>query len=118
VAFLLTGLLVAGPWSPAQSQDDETERAIEKYRRMLKSDPFANPGLLDADRGEVLWSTPRGPKNVTLEQCDLGKGPGVVDGAFAAAAALRGCGSRDGRRNPPDVVHGDFGSCFILPPGS
>ena len=26
---------------------------------------------------------PRGPKNVSLEQCDLGKGPGKVDGAFA-----------------------------------
>ena len=25
----------------------------------------------------------RGPKNVSLEQCDLGKGPGKVDGAFA-----------------------------------
>ena len=25
----------------------------------------------------------RGPNNVSLEKCDLGKGPGVVDGAFA-----------------------------------
>ena len=50
---------------------------------MLKEDPWSNPGLLDADRGEALWKTPRGPKNVSLEQCDLGKGPGVVDGAFA-----------------------------------
>ena len=30
-----------------------------------------------------LWKTPRGPKNVSLEQCDLGKGPGKVEGAFA-----------------------------------
>jgi sulfur-oxidizing protein SoxA len=50
---------------------------------MLKEDPWSNPGLLDADRGEALWTTPRGPKNASLEQCDLGKGPGKVDGAFA-----------------------------------
>ena len=74
-------LLVAA--SDAAAQDDETERAIEKYRQMLKEDPWSNPGLLDADRGEALWTTPRGPKNVSLEACDLGKGPGQVDGAFA-----------------------------------
>jgi L-cysteine S-thiosulfotransferase len=68
---------------PAIAQDGETEKAIEKYRQMLKEDPWSNPGLLDADRGEALWTTPRGPKNVSLAQCDLGKGPGQVDGAFA-----------------------------------
>jgi L-cysteine S-thiosulfotransferase len=65
------------------AQDAETEKAIEKYRQMLKQDPWSNPGLLDADRGEALWKTARGPKNATLEQCDLGKGPGKVQGAFA-----------------------------------
>ena len=65
------------------AQDAETEKAIERYRQMLKEDPWSNPGLLDSDRGEALWKTPRGPKNVTLEQCDLGKGPGKVEGAFA-----------------------------------
>lgn len=67
----------------AAQTDDATEKAIEKYRQMLKDDPWSNPGLLDADRGEALWKTPRGPKNVSLEGCDLGKGPGKVDGAFA-----------------------------------
>jgi sulfur-oxidizing protein SoxA len=67
----------------ATAQDDETEKAIEKYRKMLKEDPWSNPGLLDADRGEALWKTPRGPNKVSLEGCDLGKGPGKVDGAFA-----------------------------------
>ncbi|MDQ6680638.1 MAG: sulfur oxidation c-type cytochrome SoxA, partial [Pseudomonadota bacterium] len=33
-------------------------------------------------RGEALWKQKRGPKNATLEQCDLGKGPGRVKGAF------------------------------------
>ncbi|MCC6777534.1 MAG: sulfur oxidation c-type cytochrome SoxA [Hyphomicrobiales bacterium] len=67
----------------ASAQDSDTEKAIEKYRQMLKDDPWSNPALLDADRGEALWSTPRGPKNVSLERCDLGKGPGRVEGAFA-----------------------------------
>ena len=74
-------LLVAA-LHPTQAQDD-TERAIEKYRQMLKEDPWSNPGLLDADRGEGLWKTAVGPNKVSLEKCDLGKGAGVVDGAFA-----------------------------------
>ena len=69
--------------APALAQDAETEKAIEKYRAMLREDPWSNPGFLDVDRGEALWATARGPKNVSLEQCDLGKGPGKVDGAFA-----------------------------------
>lgn len=78
---LLAAALVLAP--AATAQDAETERAIEKYRQMLREDPWSNPALLDADRGEALWSTARGPKNVSLAQCDLGQGPGKVDGAFA-----------------------------------
>lgn len=77
VAALLLAL------SPANAQDDATEREVERYRQMLKADPWSNPGLLDADRGESLWKEKRGPKGVSLEGCDLGKGPGVVEGAFA-----------------------------------
>ncbi len=73
-------LAIAMP--PARAQD-ETEKAIEKYRQMLKEDPWSNPGLLDSDRGEGLWKTAAGPNKVTLEKCDLGQGAGVVDGAFA-----------------------------------
>lgn len=68
--------------SMARGQD-ETEKAVEKYRQMLREDPWSNPGLLDADRGEGLWKAPSGPNNVSLEKCDLGKGAGVVDGALA-----------------------------------
>lgn len=77
--ILLAGLAGAGMAHAA----DTTERELEKYRSMLKDDPWSNPGMLDVDRGEELWKTPRGPRNVSLEQCDLGKGPGKVDGAFA-----------------------------------
>jgi sulfur-oxidizing protein SoxA len=67
---------------PALAQDD-ADKEVERYRRMLKDDPWSNPGMLDVDRGEALWKTPLGPKGVSLEGCDLGKGPGVVKGAFA-----------------------------------
>jgi sulfur-oxidizing protein SoxA len=74
-------VVVAAPIAAAQ--DSDTEKGIKKFRQMLKADPWANPGLLDVDRGEALWHTARGPNNVTLKQCDLGKGPGKVEGAFA-----------------------------------
>jgi len=80
---LLVAIAAIALSASSRAQDAETEKAIEKYRAMLKEDPWSNPGLLDADRGEALWKTPEGPKNATLEQCDLGKGPGKVDGAFA-----------------------------------
>ena len=84
LVVLFAAVVSAPLLTPIASADDaDTERAIEKYRQMFKEDPWSNPGLLDADRGEALWTTPRGPKNVSLEQCDLGKGPGVADGAFA-----------------------------------
>ncbi|MFN3868586.1 MAG: sulfur oxidation c-type cytochrome SoxA [Hyphomicrobiaceae bacterium] len=67
----------------ARADDEATSKGIEQFRKMLKDDPFANPGYLDADRGETLWRTPKGEAKATLEACDLGKGPGVVDGAFA-----------------------------------
>jgi L-cysteine S-thiosulfotransferase len=73
--------LAIAPSAPAQ--DAETEKGLEKYRAMLREDPWSNPGFLDVDRGEALWNTARGPRNVSLAQCDLGKGPGKVEGAFA-----------------------------------
>ena len=80
IAFAITLALIAPTAIEAQ---DATEREVERYRQMLKEDPWSNPGLLDADRGEALWKQKRGPKGASLEQCDLGKGPGKVDGAFA-----------------------------------
>jgi len=81
--ILIAAALVVALAPLAHAQDAETEKAIEKYRAMLREDPWSNPALLDADRGEALWTTARGPKNATLEKCDLGKGAGKVDGAFA-----------------------------------
>jgi sulfur-oxidizing protein SoxA len=80
---LAAAIAAVAATASVRAQDTDTEKGIEKFRQMLKADPWANPGLLDVDRGEALWTTPRGPKNVSLEKCDLGKGPGVVEGAFA-----------------------------------
>jgi sulfur-oxidizing protein SoxA len=41
-----------------------------------------NPALWLAEDGEALFHTPRGPNNVSLEGCDFGKGPGVLEGVF------------------------------------
>ena len=100
-------LLGARDDSAGAAQDAATEKAIEKYRQMLKDDPWSNPGLLDADRGEALWKTARGPKNVSLEQCDLGKGAGQGRRRIRRTAALfRRCRPGDGRRDAHSLVHG------------
>ena len=53
---------------------------IAKYREQLAA---GNPADLWEARGEELWKRKRGPNNASLENCDLGKGPGVVKGAYA-----------------------------------
>ena len=68
---------------PALAQDSAaSEKEIERYREMI-NDPLANPGYLAVDRGEVLWSLKRGTRDVSLEGCDLGEGPGKLEGAYA-----------------------------------
>jgi len=69
---------LAAPFVLAQGNAQDE---IEKYRQALQD---GNPAELWEARGEGLWKTARGPKKATLEQCDLGKGPGVVRGAYAA----------------------------------
>lgn len=75
VLALALGLLAAGA---ALAQKTSTQ-AIEEYRAMLAD---GNPAELFEAKGEELWKQKRGPKNASLERCDLGKGPGVVKGAF------------------------------------
>jgi sulfur-oxidizing protein SoxA len=53
---------------------------IAKYREALAA---GNPAELWEARGEALWKQKRGPKNASIETCDLGKGAGVVKGAYA-----------------------------------
>jgi sulfur-oxidizing protein SoxA len=76
-ALLAAALLLATGGASAQ---DNTIQEIERYRQMLQD---GNPAELLVIRGEELWKTRRGPKNASLEQCDIGLGPGVVKGAYA-----------------------------------
>ena len=64
---------------PAAWAQKSTADGIAEYRAMLAD---GNPAELFEAKGEGLWSTARGPKNQTLQKCDLGKGAGVVKGAF------------------------------------
>jgi sulfur-oxidizing protein SoxA len=65
-----------GSFARAQSASDD----IAKYREMLAD---GNPSELYEGSGEELWHKSAGPKSQSFETCDLGLGPGVVEGAFA-----------------------------------
>jgi sulfur-oxidizing protein SoxA len=65
-----------------QAPLDQSEKEIERYREMI-GDPLSNPAYLNVDRGELIWSEPRGTKSVSLEGCDLGEGAGKLEGAYA-----------------------------------
>ncbi len=78
---VMCALVGLGAAALAQS-DEDTEKALEKYRAMI-GDPMSNPGYLAVDRGEELWSLKRGKADVSLEGCDLGQGPGKLEGAYA-----------------------------------
>ncbi len=80
IITLAATVLIAMP--PVAHGQTDAEKEIEKYREMI-SDPMSNPGFLSVDRGEALWKEARGTKNVSLEQCDLGEGPGKLEGAYA-----------------------------------
>lgn len=70
----LAAVLAAAPAASQQS-------TFAEYQRMTAD---GSPVELFELQGEELWKKPQGPKNVSLEKCDLGKGPGVLKGAYAA----------------------------------
>ena len=70
--------LAAAVMMPVWAQKTASQ-SIDEYREMLQD---GNPADLFEAKGEDLWKQKRGPKNTSLEKCDLGKGPGVVKGAF------------------------------------
>ena len=72
-------LLAVALSTAAMAQEKSAADAINEYRAMLAD---GNPAELYEAKGEALWRTKRGPKAASLEQCNLGKGPGVVKGAF------------------------------------
>ena len=76
---LAATVLAAGAALGASAQSSP-EAEIAKYREALAA---GNPADLWEARGEALWKQKRGPKNASLEACDLGKGAGVATGAYA-----------------------------------
>ena len=70
------GLLIAANASAQSAVSEE----FKKFRDIMEED---NPAELFEAIGEEYWHTKAGPKNASLEQCDLGLGAGVVKGAYA-----------------------------------
>ena len=75
---VIAALLATAGVALAQQPRSAVEE-IERYRAALGD---GNPAELWEARGEAIWKEKRGPKNASLEQCDLGRGPGVVKGAY------------------------------------
>jgi L-cysteine S-thiosulfotransferase len=77
----LTAALLAclTAWGMALAQGTPAD-GLAVGRQMLAED---NPGDLWIERGQRLFHEKRGPKQVSLERCDFGMGPGKLDGAFA-----------------------------------
>jgi sulfur-oxidizing protein SoxA len=106
---------------PARAEADKSIESIEQYREALRD---GNPAELFEAQGEELWKKPAGPKNVSLEQCDLGLGAGVVKGAFAqlpryfkdadkvqdAESRLLTCKEKLQGIDPATIVKAPFGS--------
>jgi len=74
--ILAVGLASLSALAIAQKSSTDS---IAEYRQMLQD---GNPADLFEAKGEGLWKQKRGPKNASLEKCDLGKGPGVFKGAW------------------------------------
>lgn len=78
---LATAAFAAAVPLTAPAQDARVADELAKYREALAD---GNPADLLEVKGEALWAEKRGPKNASLEQCDLGQGPGKLEGAYAA----------------------------------
>ncbi len=75
LAPVLASLFASNAYAQSNTLDE-----IARYRAQLQD---GNPAELWEARGEDIWKQKRGPKQASLEQCDLGKGRGVVKGAYA-----------------------------------
>ncbi len=75
--LIAAALCIAAPAAVAQGKS--AAEGIQEYRQLLAD---GNPAELFEAKGENLWKQKRGPKQASLERCDLGKGPGVVKGTF------------------------------------
>ncbi|HLU16062.1 MAG TPA: sulfur oxidation c-type cytochrome SoxA [Burkholderiaceae bacterium] len=74
-------LALGGVMATTGALAQDTADGIAEYRAMLGEG--GNPAELTEMAGEDLWFETRGPKQASLEQCDLGAGPGVIEGVYA-----------------------------------
>jgi sulfur-oxidizing protein SoxA len=65
---------------PVAVTAQDTKKEIQRYQQMIGE---GSPVELFELEGEALWKKPQGPKQVSLEKCDLGAGPGNLKGAYA-----------------------------------
>jgi sulfur-oxidizing protein SoxA len=65
---------------PAGAFAQDAKKEIEKYQQMIAD---SSPVELFELQGESLWKKRQGPRNASLEGCDLGLGAGVLKGAYA-----------------------------------
>ena len=79
ITKVISLLALAGLASSVAIAQKSVSQGIEEYRAMLAD---GNPAELFEAKGEDLWKQKRGPKNESLQKCDLGKGPGQVKGVF------------------------------------
>lgn len=73
---LFATLLCSAPLIANAGDDDK----FGDYRAALED---SNPGSFWIDDGQELFEKKDGPKNASLEKCDFGLGPGVLQGAYA-----------------------------------
>jgi len=113
--YLVAAVLLA---TAGAANAQNTQQEIERYRQMIAD---GNPAELYEAKGEGIWKQKRGPKQVSLEQCDLGLGAGVVKGVYAqlpryfkdadrvmdletrlvhCMVSLQGISEADAKRNP------------------
>lgn len=79
LTYTIAAIVMATGSVPSAQAQKTAVQSIEEYRAMLQD---GNPADLFEAKGEALWKQKRGPKNASLEQCDMGKGPGVYKGVF------------------------------------
>lgn len=82
LAALAAAMAFASPVSHAEEAPPVKDKATLEFEKFRAEMEDFGPAELYEDKGAALWKEKRGPNNVSLEQCDLGLGPGVVEGAY------------------------------------
>lgn len=74
VSLVLALQISVGVYAESNSLEES-----DIYKELIED---GNPADFKEMRGDELWHKKIAPNNVSLERCDLGKGPGVIKGAY------------------------------------